>query len=152
MASSSKRRDAMTAFANEELKMDMSPMIDLTFLLLVFFMVASHLITVEIDRRVKPPNATTATVAEVARGRVVVNITADGRVWASGEVELPTSGALEDYLKIAREANDEAGVTPTRLNLRADKEVDTRAIKKVVQAAGNAGVNEVIFGSLATDE
>ena len=41
----------------EELPMDISSMIDLVFLLLVFFMVSSHLIIVQIDRDVKPPTA-----------------------------------------------------------------------------------------------
>lgn len=131
--------------------MDMSPMIDLTFLLLVFFMVASHLITIQIDRRVKAPIAKNSRVAEVATGRVVVNILADGSVYGLDQIELPTSEAIEDYVAHARSVNEGNGVTPTRLNLRADQEVDTRVIKRVVQAAGAAGVNEVIFGSLAVE-
>lgn len=131
--------------------MDMSPMIDLTFLLLVFFMVASHLITIQIDRRVETPVAKNAQVAVEASGRVVVNILSDGSVWGQDEMELPTSEAIEDYVLQTREINDANGVT-TRLNLRADQQTDTRAIKKVVQAAGKAGVTEVIFGSLTVEK
>lgn len=140
----------MAALAEESLDMDMSPMIDLTFLLLIFFMVSSHLITVQIDRRVKPPVATNSQVAKDASGRVVVNVLADGTIWGQDQVELPTSEAVQDYVDQVRVRNETQGI-PTRLNLRADKEVDTRIIKKVVQAAGEAGVNEVIFGSLAVD-
>ncbi len=128
--------------------MDMSPMIDLTFLLLVFFMVASHLITVQIDRRVAPPVAKNSQVAKEAAGRVVVNILADGSVFGLDQVELPTTEAIQDYVEQARIENEGKGVV-TRLNLRADREVDTRVIKRVVQAAGAAGVSEVIFGSLS---
>ena len=135
----------------EGVPVDMSPMIDLTFLLLVFFMVASHLITIQIDRRVKPPIAKNSRVAEVATGRVVVNILADGSVFGLDKIELPTSEAIEDYVAHARTENEGRGIVPTRLNLRADQEVDTRVIKRVVQAAGAAGVNEVIFGSLAVE-
>lgn len=131
--------------------MDMSPMIDLTFLLLVFFMVASHLITVQIDRRVKAPVADNAQVAKDASGRVVVNILADGTVWGQNEVELTTSEAIQDYVDQVRVVNEEKKI-PTRLNLRADQNVDTRVIKKVVQAAGEAGVSEVIFGSLTVGD
>jgi len=53
-----------------------------------------------------------------------------------------------DQTRVRNEAN---GI-PTRLNLRADKNVDTRDIKKVVQAAGEAGVSEVIFGSLTVEK
>lgn len=145
---SKKRFEADT---EDGIPMDMSPMIDMTFLLLVFFMVASHLITVQIDRRVEPPTAKNAQVAKDASGRVVVNVLADGTVWGQGEEELPTSEAIQDYVDQARVKNEANGI-PTRLNLRADKNVDTRDIKKVVQAAGEAGVSEVIFGSLAVDK
>jgi biopolymer transport protein ExbD len=131
--------------------MDMSPMIDMTFLLLVFFMVASHLITVQIDRRVEPPTAKNAQVAKESSGRVVVNILADGSIWGQNEEELTTTEAIEDYVDQTRVRNEANGV-PTRLNLRADKNVDTRDIKKVVQAAGKAGVSEVIFGSLTVEK
>ncbi len=147
---SEKLRQA-SADTSENLEMDMSPMIDLTFLLLIFFMVSSHLITIQIDRRVSPPTALNSQVAKFASGRVVVNILADGTVWAEDQVELTTTEAITDYVEQGRIANDAAG-EQTRLNLRADKEVETRNIKKVVQAAGEAGVTEVIFGSLAVEK
>ncbi len=131
--------------------MDMSPMIDMTFLLLVFFMVASHLITVQIDRRVNAPTAKNAQVAKDTTGRIVINVLEDGSVFGYDQEDLPTSEAIEDYVDSIKKANDDKGMT-TRLNLRADKKVDTRVIKKVVQAAGKAGVNEVIFGSLTVEK
>ena len=131
--------------------MDMSSMIDLVFLLLIFFMVSSHLIIVQIDKRVNPPTADNAQVAKDASGRIVVNVLADGSIWAQDEIELPTSDSITDYVDQNRERLETSGVTP-RLNLRADEEVDTRIIKKVVQAAGEAGVVEVIFGSYVVEK
>ncbi len=148
MASSKKRADVES---EDGVPLDMSPMIDLTFLLLVFFMVASHLITIKIDRRVEAPVAKNAQTAVVASGRVVVNVLADGSVWGGDQDELPTSEAITDYVDGFRSAN-EAKQVETRLHLRADKNVDTRIIKKVVQAAGEAGVSEVIFGSLKVEK
>ena len=136
---------------DEDLEMDMSPMIDLTFLLLVFFMVSSHLISVQIDRRVKAPIAKNAQVAKDASGRVVVNILADGTVWGLDEIELTSSESITAYIDAARVAIEQKTI-PTRLNLRADKEVDTRIIKKVVQAAAVAGGVEVIFGSYSVEK
>jgi biopolymer transport protein ExbD len=147
MASTKKRAVQET---EDGVPLDMSPMIDLTFLLLVFFMVASHLITVQIDRRVDPPVAKNAQVAKEASGRVVINVLADGSVFGQNEDELPTSEAIQDYVDQVRVSNEEKGI-PTRLNLRADKNVDTRDIKKVIQAAGEAGVSEVIFGSMSVE-
>ena len=45
------------AAANDNMKMDMSPMIDMVFLLLIFFMIASQMITVKMDPKVLPPVA-----------------------------------------------------------------------------------------------
>lgn len=136
---------------SDDLEMDMSPMIDLTFLLLIFFMVASHIITVQIDRRVNPPTAKNSQVAKDASGRVVVNILADGTIWAQDKVELTSTESITAYVDEARVRFEESGVQ-TRLNLRADEDVDTRIIKRVVQAAAEAGVVEVIFGSYAVDK
>jgi biopolymer transport protein ExbD len=147
---SEKLKAAIESLDEEELQMDMSSMIDLVFLLLIFFMVSSHLIIVEIDKRVNPPTAANAQVAKNATGRVVVNILADGSIWGQGEQELPTIEAIEDYVRNYKERNDNNSI-PTRLNLRADEEVDTRVIKKVVQAAGDAGVNDVICGSYVVE-
>lgn len=143
---SEKLQAAAESIQSEELQMDMSSMIDLVFLLLIFFMVSSHLIIVKIDKRVKPPTAKNAQVAKDARGRVVVNILDDGSIWDVDLNELPTTESITDYVDQSRLRNEEAGIE-TRLNLRADKNVDTRVIKRVVQAAGEAGVSEVIFGS-----
>tara|TARA_R110000850_G_scaffold17330_3_gene53483 strand:+ start:2675 stop:3127 length:453 start_codon:yes stop_codon:yes gene_type:complete len=147
---SEKLRASTESLDGEELEMDMSSMIDLVFLLLIFFMVSSHLITVEIDKRVKPPTAKNAQVAKNATGRVVVNVLADGTVWGQGQVELPSSDAITDYVDQAKQRLDNSGLK-TRLHLRADKGVDTRVIKKVVQAAGDAGVADVIFGSFVVE-
>ena len=136
---------------SDDLEMDMSPIIDLTFLLLIFFMVASHIITVQIDRRVNPPTAKNSQVAQDASGRVVVNILADGTIWAQDKVELTSTESITAYVDEARVRFEESGVQ-TRLNLRADEDVDTRIIKRVVQAAAEAGVVEVIFGSYAVDK
>ncbi len=140
------------AAEGDDLAMDMSSMIDLVFLLLIFFMVSSHLILVQIDKNVKPPTASNAQVSEAAAGRVVVNVYADGRIFAQDKVELTSIEAIQDYVEQLKDRNDESssGII-TRLHLRADKEADTRLIKRVVKAAGDAGVSEVIFSSFVVE-
>ena len=132
MASKKLRRSGGEGLA--DLDMDMSPMIDLTFLLLIFFMVSSHLIKVQIDKRVNPPVAANSAVAEVVAGRIVVNILADGTVWAQDKVELTSTESITAYVEEGRVRIEEQGEMP-RLHLRADNEVDTRVVKRVVQAA-----------------
>ena len=149
---SERLRAELEKLDDAQCNMDMSSMIDLVFLLLIFFMVSSHLIIIQIDKRVNPPTAKNAQVAKEAVGRIVVNILADGSTWAQDEIELTTSDAITDYVEHGRLANEANGVIPTRLNVRAYEAVDTRIIKKVVQAAGKAGVSEVIFGSYVVEK
>ncbi len=146
----SEKLKALRLDEGDAMPMDMSSMIDLVFLLLIFFMVSSHLIIVQIDKRVAPPTAKNAAVAKNATGRVVVNVLADGSIWAQDQVELTSSEAIEDYVDQAKQRNDQSQI-PTRLNLRADENVDTRVIKKVVQAAGKVGVVDVIFGTYVVE-
>jgi len=148
MASS--KMQAALAGDSEELEMDMSSMIDLVFLLLIFFMVSSRLIIVQIDKRVNPPTAKNAQVAKNAMGRVVVNVLEDGTIWGQDELPLTTTESITDYVDQAVQMHKESNIE-TRLNLRADENVDTRIIKKVVQAAGEAGVVDVIFGSYVVE-
>lgn len=135
----------------DEMEMDMSSMIDLVFLLLIFFMVSSHLIIVKIDKRVNPPTAKNAQVAKNATGRVVVNVLEDGTIWGQDELPLGTTESITDYVDQAVQMHKASNIE-TRLNLRADENVDTRIIKKVVQAAGEAGVVDVIFGSYVVEK
>lgn len=142
---------------------DISSMIDLVFLLLIFFMVSSHLIIVRIDKNVRPSVVKNAAVAEVATGRIVINVygfgldqrlaAMEGKIFDANGRELETSEAIEAFVdeqaQIIRDS--EANLTP-KLHLRADFATDTRLIKKVVQASAKAGVIDVIFGSYATEK
>ena len=159
MASEKLRR--VQSDEGEELTMDMSPMIDLVFLLLIFFMVSSHLIIVRIDKNVKPPTADNAQVAENSHGRIVVNVygyhddldpALHGKIFDEDGNELETSDQITDYVDSIAERyrESEADLVP-RLHLRADKTTDTRLIKKVVQASAAAGVVDVIFGSYVVE-
>ncbi|MCB1232421.1 MAG: biopolymer transporter ExbD [Verrucomicrobiae bacterium] len=132
-------------------------MIDLVFLLLIFFMVSSHLIIVRIDKNVKPPTADHAEVAENSHGRIVINVygfsddidaSQQGKIFDADGNELDTSDQITDYVDRVKQRvmESEANLTP-RLHLRADKTTDTRLIKKVVQAAAAAGVVDVIFAT-----
>ncbi len=135
----------------ETMPMDMSSMIDLVFLLLIFFMVASHLITTQIDKRVEPPIAANAVVPKNGEGRVVVNVLKDGTVFDVDKNELPTTESITEYVEANRIRLEESDIQ-TKLFLHSDKQVDTRVIKRVIKAAGEAGVSEVIFGSYVVEK
>ena len=136
----------------DEVPMDMSSMIDLVFLLLIFFMVSSRLISLQLDKKVEPPYAKNAIAGESVDARIVINIYEDGTI-RSQDNDLDSKDDIELYVSKEKKrfADEFPGIEP-RIHLRAHRIVETRTVKKVIQAAGTAGVSQVIFASYAQDQ
>ena len=133
-------------FEESGLKVDLSPMIDLVFLLLVFFLVASTLITYQKDSNVVIPIASDSKVPEVIEGRVIINIYRDGTIISESGDPL-TVAQVQQRMVQAKAGNPNA-----RLHLRADKGVPYRHIKEVSQASARGGVSTVIFSTYQTSK
>jgi biopolymer transport protein ExbD len=131
----------------EEPKVDSSPMIDMVFQLILFFMVSSRLLTNQIDPNVEIPVAPNARPPEQAAGRIVIHVYEDGGfAGASRDKEpLPDMAAITEFVMRHKE-DFEPGVTP-KILLRGDKRSLVKYSKQVVKAAGDAGVNTVIFSA-----
>ncbi|HEX5790171.1 MAG TPA: biopolymer transporter ExbD [Luteolibacter sp.] len=142
----SKLRQA-TAESESECALDMSPMIDMVFLLLIFFIVNATAIVVKTDPKVKPPVADRAKPVEVKKGRIVVNVHEDGTFTAEDfNVILPNELAITDMVKKAKEKNDGLALE-SRLHLRGDKDAIFKHGFKVIRAAAAGGVTQVIFAT-----
>lgn len=116
----------------------MAPMIDMVFLLLVFFMCASHLSQKQ-NIPLEMAEAAKAVVPEDRPNRWVVNITRDGDLFSG---ERPTT--LEE-LKAAVTAEHEA-VPSLKVYLRADGDAPHKEIRKVMDAMAAVGIDDFIFG------
>lgn len=126
--------------------MDMSPMIDMVFLLLIFFMVNSTMIVNRLDPNVTIPVGDYSKPPEVAAGRVVVNIYTDGKFYDDSEEELVDMSAITDYVEQKKRIHKQDG-SKTRLLIRGDFGCKIEKVKQAVQAAAEAGVIDVIFSS-----
>lgn len=143
----SDRLRAVNKNDGDDAEMDMSPMIDMVFLLLLFFLVVSNPRTIKIDNEVKPPTATNAKTPEVKHGKIVINIRKDGTFLAEDTTKrFDTEDAMEDYFKNEKEIVESRGYIP-RLHVRGDKESVFKHCRKAIRAAARAGVNEVVFGA-----
>lgn len=121
-------------------------MIDLVFLILIFFMIASSAIRFKQDDNVTIPIADKAEVPEMIDGRIIINVYPDGTTY--DENSKPVSlEEIELIMSQARSSNPN-----TRLHLRADKSVRHEMVKKVIQASSRGGVNQVIFSTYVTDK
>ena len=143
---SNKLRNAQTS-GEGDASVDMSPMIDLVFLLLIFFLVNATMIIVQQDANVKPPIASNAKEAKSGKGRIVVNIYENGDLFDdNGTLQFNEDEDLFDYIKEAKEEVDLLGFEP-RLHLRGDKRAVFKHARKVIRIAAKAGVDQVIFAT-----
>lgn len=134
----------------EEAKIDMSPMIDMVFLLLIFFIVNATAIIVGTDPEVLPPVAANSVKQEDGRGRIVINVREDGEYTAEDfNVILADESDIFDLVKTEKEKIDNLGVTP-KLHLRGDEEAVFKYSRAAIRAAAAAGVDQVVFAVYQT--
>jgi biopolymer transport protein ExbD len=124
-------------------EINMAPMIDMVFLLLIFFMVASHLTALE-RIPVVLPVADKAKVPEEARDRQLITVLPSADGGASYYMNLQEVDIKELGKEIARLAEADPNL---RIYLRADRIVLHKHIKAVMETCAEAGISDIIFGT-----
>jgi biopolymer transport protein ExbD len=143
--SASKLRRA-TGDPESECKMDMSPMIDMVFLLLIFFIVNATAIIVKTDPAIKPPVASNSKRQVDGSGRIVVNVRDDGTFTAEDfNTVLPGEDEIFDMVRTMKKRHEELGIV-SKLHLRGDKDAVFRHSRTAIRGAARAGVDQVVFG------
>ncbi len=126
-------------------------MIDMVFLLLIFFVVNSSQIVVKQDSDVKPPVASYGKKQDEKNGRIVVNVYKDGSYKSEQGVILETDEDIFELVLKAREANDLRSYR-SKLHLRGDKDAVFKYSRKVIAISAKAGVDQVMFATYVTDK
>ena len=123
----------------KEPEFQMAPMIDMVFLLLVFFMCASHLSQTQ-NIELEIPTASKAVVPKERPDRWVVNIQKDGSLYSgSNPVKLD---------ELAQMIKADMALRPhLKVYLRADAESPHKQIKKVMNGLAEVGMDSFIFGT-----
>ncbi|MEM6654602.1 MAG: biopolymer transporter ExbD [Planctomycetota bacterium] len=120
--------------------MNMTPMIDVVFLLIIFFLVSSHLAKQETQMELDLPSAGLADRAdESPERRVTINVLPDGQTFLGGE--RADARTLADRLAFEQQQSE----TPLRVRIRGDRSAAYRAIEPVLVACAEAGVWDVNF-------
>lgn len=123
---------------------DLTPMIDIVFLLIVFFMTVAKMQVQELVE-IDVPIAANAVVPEDRSSRVVITIQNDGSLFFGAQ---PI--AVEDmtaFVQQAREASPRI-----KVYIRADARVPFKEVRKLFAAAAAGGVPNVIFASFQSDK
>jgi biopolymer transport protein ExbD len=147
MATSKLRKSASSG--DDDCKLDMSPMIDMVFLLLMFFLVNATVIVVKQDPNVNPPIAVNSRKAVDGNGRIVVNIYKDGKFTTEKKQPLDNEDAIIELVKTEKSKIDLLGYKP-KLHLRGDKEAVFKYSRQVIRAAAKGGVDQVVFAVYVT--
>ena len=154
----SKKLRSAQGGVDEDMKIDMSPMIDMVFLLLIFFLINATMVIVKMDKKVVIPIAADSKPQEIKAGRIVINVYGDeeaakeGRFrMEDGETVFNSDEDMTKYIEDKKEEMKERGHTP-RIHLRGDRGALFKYNRRVIRAAAKAGVNEVIFVSYQTDK
>lgn len=124
----------------DEVGFQLAPMIDMTFLLLVFFMVTTKISKEQVKMEIKLPVASNAVIPSNLADRDIISIDGQGQYFVG---QNPMSRKeLTAYLK-ERFKN----FPPLRLYVRADKNTPGKQIKELMKIASEAGALNVIFGT-----
>lgn len=118
---------------------NMTPMIDVVFLLIIFFLVSSHLAKQENSLKLDLPEAVSALDEESAREIMVVNVLPDGS-WKLAGVELNEDALLAAMKRRVREVGGDLN-----LKIRTDRSVKYRRLEPILEAATEAGVGNIGF-------
>ena len=124
----------------DEIGFQLAPMIDMTFLLLIFFMVTTKISKEQVKVDIKLPTAANATIPSDLSNRDIISIDGEG-VYYIGQRKSDKK-ELTAYLK------ERFKVTPPlRIYVRADKNTPGKQIKELMRIASEAGAVNVIFGT-----
>ncbi len=113
----------------------MAPLIDVVFLLIIFYAVVSHLTRME-PEAVRLPEATEGVSAEQAADRkLVVNVFADGRVKTAGKECSPAELERELEERIGR-----VGKEKLELVIRGDRLTPWSSVAEIMRIASRHGL------------
>lgn len=130
------------------MKMDMTPMIDCVFLLLVFFMVGSTLHRQEADISFSLPGVADQSEEVQIPDEQIIEIYADGSVVLNDLVfDKPTSSTLPELIDTLKrfKATADANKTESMITIAPAPEVKQQRVVDVLNACAEAKIANVSF-------
>lgn len=125
---------------------NMTPMIDVVFLLIIFFLVSSHLAKQEAQMALPLPVADSGEKPDAEARRLTLNVTADGAMLLAGRHI--DRNELKQRLD---EARDEHG-KDVEIRIRGDRRVPYSAVSPIMLACARTGIWKVTFGVYRSED
>ncbi len=128
----------------DDVQLDMTPLIDVVFLLLIFFMLSTSL-SVNPGIKIDLPKATAEQVKKKKK-TLRVAIEAGGRIFLEGK-KLSLEQLRDKFVAVGKSSGDDALVV-----IEADKKVYHGLVVKVMDAAKSSGLNKLAIATQPEDK
>jgi biopolymer transport protein ExbD len=153
----------MASIMSSEFKAEpnLTPLLDVVFQLITFFMLVINFSSENYDQRVRLPVAESARPvddeARVSEDRLVLNVDKEGHLLINGEVQ-PLHKALQtikhqaDLVKLNLRASgaktQPAGTLPTTIILRVDRDATCASLLSLIKACESQGFRKFRFKAM----
>jgi biopolymer transport protein ExbD len=140
--------------------MDMTPMIDVVFQLIIFFMLVTDMSQQDLAE-LKLPYAQTAAKDELMKGRLTFNLHRDGEI----EIKRAKQGTMDDtntqnwvrgflVREVAKGKLEPDGTSERAILIRADKDTEFKHVQKLLRVCGETGIRiyKIHLGAAQTPE
>ncbi len=135
------RKNLLINEDDDESEVNLTPMLDVVFIMLIFFIVTASFVK-EAGIDVNRPDAATAERKE--KGNILVAITADNQIWIDRRMVDPR--ALRANIERMHAENPHGSVV-----IQADEESKNKLLVQVMDAARLAGVKNVSIAAEVID-
>ena len=115
---------------------DMTPMIDIVFLLIIFFMVSSTFIK---NRGIKVSLPKSATSQSQSDNKIIISIKKNGEIYLNNQI---ITGNLNEMLRNERLKNGNDVII-----IKGDKEVSYKKMIEVMDSAKAVGLDRIILAT-----
>jgi biopolymer transport protein ExbD len=124
----------------EPAAMQLAPMIDIVFLLLIFFIVTWQFSRSETEMKISVPSSQEGADPKRVLGEIIVNVRANGEVVVEGQV-MSQAQLKQKLSAIAKQHQNQ----PVRL--RGDSKAEYQTIVEVIDTCQKAGIWNISFAT-----
>lgn len=118
----------------------MAPMIDMVFLLLVFFMTVASVAKSQRQIELELPDSRESKIPENAGGRGILSVDASGHFYIGDQARTleQVRTAIRSRLKTDPKL---------KIQIRADRNTEYESVRKLLKTAAEAGAYEIIYAT-----
>jgi biopolymer transport protein ExbD len=122
-------------------ELDYTPMIDMTFQLIAFFMILINFSDAEQDQRVQLPSSVLAKPPQAAlETPITIQMVKDGQLIMNAQL-LPDASALRPFLNVEKYTleNKKLSIKDATIIIRAHKDAKTGLVQQIIKVCQEAG-------------